>query len=223
MKKEGAISFWLRWVTATAVSEMVGLSVSFGIGYGLGTLSMGGRPLLPPLAFAGLMILTGIFEGLVVGTAQWCILRRRVPRIGWLRWGFATTLGAFVAWVLGMLPSTLMEFGAPLSNDGAPGLPEYGIYLMAAAMGAVLGIVLALPQWVVLRRHVHRAAWWIPANSLAWLLGMPIIFAGAGWITEQCAGFGLILSVLGMLLVAGAVVGAVHGAALVRLLDSEQM
>jgi len=59
---------------------------------------------------------------------------------------------------------------------------------------------------------------WIPANALAWAVGMAIIFAGMGTLSETSPGWRVALTGLASCGVAGAAVGAVHGAFLVRLL-----
>ncbi len=87
-------------------------------------------------------------------------------------------------------------------------------------MGLVLGAVLGYPQYRVLRRAVQGAWLWIPANCLAWALGMPVIFAMvdrayAAYAAGSIAGAVVVLA--GTLALAGAVVGAVHGLALVKL------
>jgi hypothetical protein len=38
--------------------------------------------------------------------------------------------------------------------------------------------VLSFAQWRVLRKAAGRAGGWIPANMLAWMAGMPLIFWG---------------------------------------------
>ena len=66
-----------------------------------------------------------------------------------------------------------------------------------------------------------RAGWWMPANMLAWLVGMPIIFTGVDLAQRAGTVAGSALLLAGCLLSAGAVVGGVHGAFLVRLAGSE--
>jgi hypothetical protein len=65
--------------------------------------------------------------------------------------------------------------GDTANSAPAPEISDTLVYLLAAAMGLVLGPVLGVPQWWVLRRHVAHAWWWIPANAAAWALGMPVI------------------------------------------------
>ena len=85
-----------------------------------------------------------------------------------------------------------------------------------------LGPVLGFAQWLVLRRFVSHAALWMPANALAWAFGMAVIFASID--PAISGGFGLLsVVILGLTLAcAGAVVGAIHGLALVWLLRSSE-
>jgi hypothetical protein len=91
-------------------------------------------------------------------------------------------------------------------------------YFMAALMGLGLGVVLGVPQWLVLRRYFNQAAWWVGANAVAWAVGMPIVFFGAGAVPEQASGGLLVLLMALTLLSAGAVVGTIHGSVLVWFL-----
>jgi hypothetical protein len=84
-------------------------------------------------------------------------------------------------------------------------------------MGAVGGAVLSFAQWLAIRREVRGAGVWIPANMLAWMLGMPIIFWGIDLAFEMSALWQSVLVMAGTLFVSGAVVGAIHGRFLVSL------
>ena len=77
-------------------------------------------------------------------------------------------------------------------------------------------------QWFALRRYVSRAALWMPANALAWAFGIVVIFTGID--PAISGGFDLrSVAILGLTLAcAGAVVGAIHGLALVWLLRSRE-
>lgn len=92
-----------------------------------------------------------------------------------------------------------------------------GANSLAEAMGLGLGLVLAFPQWRVLRTAVPRAWVWLPANAAAWAVGMPIIFALIDLAQRSSSTAVIILTILMGLFITGAVVGAVHGLALVWL------
>jgi hypothetical protein len=211
-------SFWLQWVLANTLAEIVGLGGAFVIGYGLVLLLDLPAGAGPTLRLAGLAIVLGTAEGLIVGLAQGLVLKQRLPQLGLNRWVPATAAGAFLAWVLGMLPSTAMDLGQQGAAAPPPDIPDIVNYLMAIVLGAVAGPILASVQWLVLRRHIARAWRWIPANALAWMVGMPVIFIGPGVISVEMSPLVIGLVVLVTVGLAGAAVGAIHGYVLVRFL-----
>jgi len=218
MEQFNARRFWLRWVGANALAEMIGLGVAglVGVQVFATTPATLGQALLSVAP----AILAGAFEGLVVGWAQWSVLRRPLPGVRARSWIGATVLGALVAWCLGMLPSTLMSLTPQPAAAQAGPSPFEGplVYPLAMGMGAVLGLVLGLPQWRVLRRWTPRGWRWIAANSAAWALGMPVIFLVAGGVPPSLPVAAIVAIVLATLALAGAVVGAVHGVVLVKML-----
>jgi hypothetical protein len=219
MEQSEARRFWLRWVGANALAEMIGLGVAGMVGISVFV----NQPLTLGQALLSAVpaILAGAFEGLVVGWAQWSVLRGPLAGVRARSWIGATVLGAFIAWCLGMLPSTIMSLTTQPAAAQAGPSPFEGplVYPLAMGMGAVLGVVLGLPQWAVLRRWTPRGWRWIAANSAAWAVGMPIIFLAAGGMPPSLPVAAIVLIVLATLALAGAVVGAVHGAVLVRMLD----
>jgi hypothetical protein len=89
--------------------------------------------------------------GLVLGLLQYLLLRRRVPRAGW--WIAVTILGWTMPLNLGaLIPAEVIRAPAP------------------ALAAALLGGLVALPQWWLLRRWVPQAGWWLVANCLGWSL-----------------------------------------------------
>jgi hypothetical protein len=210
-------AFWYRWILANALGETLGLGGAFGVGYAV--MAALGEPVgaIPALLRAALAVGLGTLEGVVVGCAQGWVLRGWLPDLSRQRWVIATAAGAFFAWTLGMLPSTLMDFRAP-TNASPPAIPDALIYLLAAGLGLVAGPILALAQWLVLRRVLERAWRWIPANALAWMIGMPVIFIGPNALPEGAPAWRIGLTIGAVVMAAGAVVGAIHGYALIRFL-----
>ena len=209
---------WLKWVLANALGEALGLGGTALI-FALSVLYAGeGTGLYAILVLAAFSVLAGtLIEGTVVGTAQWLVLRKPLPRMRWRTWVLATGAGAFLAWTLGMLPSTLLSLGS--GGGASPAEPgEATVLGLAFLMGLVLGPVLGVPQWLVLRRFVRRAALWVPANALAWGCGMVVIFAGIDLALGGDFSPGIVPILALTLACAGALVGAVHGLALVWLL-----
>ncbi len=209
---------WGRWILANALGEAVGLGLAalLGAALALGIERADGS--FAGVVMAVVLIVAGTFEGLVVGFAQSRVLRRAVERFNTARWVLMTGLGAFVAWVFGMLPSTLMDMSAPGGAVPAAEVPDVVMYVMATGLGFVAGPILGFFQWIALRTHVRRAGWWLLANALAWSVGMPLVFVVASSAPPAGSTVGYAAFVLLMILAAGALVGAVHGLFLIWLL-----
>jgi hypothetical protein len=75
-----------------------------------------------------------------------------------------------------MIPSTLMKSAPVEANVEEPS--KLIVLLLTFALGLILGPVLGLLQYFILKAFSRRAVWWVEANALAWALGMLIIFAG---------------------------------------------
>jgi hypothetical protein len=209
---------WLAWVAANAAGELVGLGAVGALG-GVAMVALGASA--PPVLQAAVLIALGGVDGAVVGLAQHSVLRHALPSMARRRWVVATIAGALVAWVLGMIPSTVMQLAteASASTSGAPAEepPMVLVMLLAAGLGAIAGPVLAYAQYFELRRHVRGALLWLPAHAAAWALAMPVIFLAAGAMPETGPDAGWVATALAALAGAGAIVGGVHGLALVRL------
>lgn len=210
---------WLRWVGANALGEGLGLGLTFAVGYaalmnfhdqvGVGVVL---------LNFI-VAVASGGIEATIVGLSQHWAMVPWFPNIARRDWWLATLIGALLAYVLGYLPSTLMD----LSAQSAPSSqtlvepPQGIVLLLAAGLGMVGGAVLSFAQWWVLRGTVRKAGWWIPANMLAWLFGMPIIFWGIDLSQRGQPLWQVLLIMAGVLLLVGAVVGGIHGLFLVGM------
>lgn len=94
---------------------------------------------------------------LLSGVSQYGLLRRYLSRMGW--WVPATLAGWTLGVFLILVPGWLGWLDAPLNN----------LDLILLTMGLGVGFT----QWLVLRRQLARAGWWIAANILGWgLLGL---------------------------------------------------
>lgn len=217
-----ASGLYRRWVLANGWSEGLGLGATGLLGWWVMRVTGEPSSIIAVLGTALLVVLGGtLFEGFLVGYAQARVLHKQNPGFRSSRWVLATAIGAGIAWLLGMIPSTAMALAGPAAAGGEPPawLNGPAQYLLAAAMGLCLGPILAIPQMVVLRGTVGRAGRWIPANALAWAIGMPVIFFGAGAVPHETRMIVAVVIVGLTCLAAGIVVGAVHGLFLVRLLQ----
>lgn len=213
---------WSRWTLANAFSEMIGLGLTFAI-TGLFFSGLGEQNTTASILLSfTVAVLSGAVEATFVGLAQWWAMHPWFPSITKFAWWRGTLIGALLAYVLGYLPSTLMSMGEAAAANAPLAEPaQWVVLLLAAGMGAVGGAVLSFAQWLAMRGKVNRAGLWIPANMLAWLFGMPIIFWGIDLAFKMSALWQSVLVMAGTLFVAGAVVGAIHGLFLIRLTDNK--
>jgi hypothetical protein len=191
----------VRWVLVVTLGEAVGFSVPAAVGVAVTRASWG------PLATLVALVLAGSVEGAVLGAAQAdCLYRWRVlPARRW--WIVATSVGAAVAWSIGMLPST---FDFRWTAETA---------VVAGVGGLTLLTSLPLAQYFVLRDHVMRPALWIPINIAAWLLGIAWTLAPSPSVEESTSASALIViySIAGLCM--AATVAVVTGVGMIRLLQ----
>ena len=209
------MNYWLRWTAVCGLGEFLGIGVAAGIGFGV-VMTLGEPDTLGEKLFIILTaIVSGIIEGLVTGWLQWWVLREKFAAVKAKDWLFYTALGAATGWILGMTPPTFL-----MGQGGATPVPEFSsalIALLAAGAGLVLGALFGFFQWLELRKHTVQAARWIPANAIAWTIGLAIIYLGASMPTAETALAMVILigTVSGLL--AGLSVGAITGLFLIKL------
>ena len=211
-------NLWRRWVAANALGEFLGLGLTIGV-FALVFTRLGeARGIGMTLAVFALEVSAGAIEATIVGLAQWWAMHPWFPGISRRAWWLSTLAGALFAYILGFLPSTLMSLGEQAAPEAAPMTepPQWIVMLLAAAMGLAAGAVLSFAQWLVLRKKARGAGLWIPANMLAWAAGMPIIFWGIDAAQKGLAPALAALLLGGALLLTGAIVGAIHGAFLIR-------
>lgn len=207
---------WLHWTLANAWGELVGLGAVAGLGYLVASRLGESSSAVAVIALAAVFVALGAVEGFVVGLAQQQVLRRALPAVsGWVR---ATVIGAVAAWAIGMLPSTVMSMVAQAPGGSPPAISDWQRLLLAAGLGLVAGPMLAFFQWRQLRVVVPHAWLWLPANALAWAVGMPVIFAAAHAVAQQRSWQAAVATVGLALALAGALVGAVHGGFLAWLI-----
>jgi hypothetical protein len=155
------------------------------------------------------MVLAGSVEGALLGAAQAdCLYRWRIlPVRRW--WIVATSVGAAVAWSLGMLPSTLGGLNWTSSTAVVVGIG-----------GLILLTSLPLAQYFLLRDHVRRAALWIPINIAAWLLGIAWTLAPSPFVNQSTRAGALILiyGIAGLCM--AATVAVITGVGMLRLSQS---
>jgi deazaflavin-dependent oxidoreductase (nitroreductase family) len=194
-----------RWVIATALGELVAFSIPTAV-WGLTAVAgLSDRAAYLPV------VLAGAGEGAVLGYAQSRVLRGALPALDPRAWIRVTAAGGALGWGVGLMPSA---FHSTLAGFPAGVLVVLGAIGAAALLGSI-----GAAQATVLRRHVDRAGRWIIANSLAWLAGLPVVFAAFAVAADAPAGARAAFAVAGGLGM-GITVAVVTGGALVQLLRS---
>lgn len=105
--------------------------------------------LLGSLLLSGLALIT---VGLFVGIFQWLVLQGRLVR-AW-PWIIATSAG----WLAGYL---ITFFLFP---------PE-----IKSLEGMTIGLTTGIAQWVILRRELQWAGWWIIFSMIGWITGLTLL------------------------------------------------
>ena len=130
--------FWLLWMLASAVG-----SVLLGKG----------------MQFVDSELLVALL-GLIVGIAQWLVLRQYVRKAGW--WILASAIGWGVGFILAF---TVIDLYFYFSSEE----------LALAVDGVIVGATYGLAQWLALHRLVHQAGWLLLLLTNA--VGLSIVFS----------------------------------------------
>lgn len=105
-------------------------------------------------------IVSGGIAGALAGLYQWGLLRKRLGGVdGWI----PVTVACWTA-------GNAIAYGLTKAQNSET-LTEWLIFLLAATAG---GAILGAGQWLLLRRSLKQALWWIPAAALAWALAVPL-------------------------------------------------
>lgn len=200
LRGRALLRVWFVWVTVAEVLGFVAPAVAGAL-----TADAGPAVALPAL------LLTGAVEGAVLGLGQGVVLRAAVPGLPVRRWVAATTAGAVLAYVLGMLPAT--AYGAAAS------WPPAALAVVGGLLGALLLGSIGTAQWLVLRRHVPGSASWIATTALGWACGLAafLVICTPLWRPGQSPALTVAVGVLGGLVMA-ATMAVITGVGLVRLL-----
>jgi alpha-tubulin suppressor-like RCC1 family protein len=145
MMREKSWKLWLKWMLVSSVGCVVGIVVFL---LALFVTALSNDSLI-------LMVASGVIGGTVVGVAvgalQWFVLRQYLYQEN--QWVLASTIAWAVSLVVGWAVSLTSTFWPAL----------------------VIGTVVGVSQWYVLRRHVPRAGWWIFANLMGWIIAFRLL------------------------------------------------
>ena len=147
---------WLWWVLASAVGWSAGGYLGSAAGWGLSR----------DIAIVGYGA-GAAGGGIAAGLLQWLVLRRQIARAS--RWVLASTVAGAVIGVVGVALGATLGFstrwvGGGPETTGETSSGEWALFVLLGLYGTVLGVL----QWLVLRRQVARAGWWVLASTVGW-------------------------------------------------------
>jgi hypothetical protein len=215
--KGGGWGLWLGWL----LTSMVGWTLGWVLA---GPLSQAvSQPIGDTIGIAAAEIVGGVTTwavvGLLLGTGQWLVLRRRIQGAGW--WVLATAVSMAVVgaakWSQGPIAAAAMSgiMQQVGGLDWSVITPLFGIGI-AMVFEGVTGLVVGLTQWLVLQNQARKAGWWVWISVLAWAIGGAVM-AALGWALGESEGETLRwLNSIG----GGIIPGAVTATGLVGLLST---
>jgi hypothetical protein len=111
-------------------------------------------------------------SGVGIAAFQWAVLFKRIQK-AW-RWMIFSSLG----WIAGYIIFVI----------SFPG--EMG-YLLGPILGGVLGVM----QWFILRKELDWAGWWIVVSIIAWTTGLTVMpgFLTSGALPGALTGLTLVI------------------------------
>ena len=214
---------WYPWLLATSVGWAVAWTVGHAIAHAVGASEPftvfrcilvgvgGGCFYLEEGAPHGGALYGSVFGavfGLVVAIPQWLVLRPKAARAYW--WLLASTS----AWALVYLVIRALFWPLAAGINFPLGLFEGGA-IRGALDGAMGGLMAGLAQWVLLRKWVVHAGWWVLGSVIGVTAGWLVVAWLAGVGLDEAIGFQLAVLVGGG--IAGLVVGAISGIVLYQL------
>jgi len=113
-----------------------------------------------------------IISGVAVAGLQWVVLQQRIQK-AW-RWAILSSIG----WIIGYILLAIF-------------FPAVMMLLIGPVMGGILGLV----QWFLLKQEVEWAGWWIVISIMAWTTGLNLMpgFLTSGALPGALTGLALVI------------------------------
>lgn len=150
------VGFWFRWVFATTFGLIIAGATGGALSSIFGDFE---HPVVEVSEYAG---------SFLVILLQWLVLRPRLPRT--YMWIVVSLVGILIG---GAMFQALDAAVSQLAGGWRTAV-EGAVQLLLE------GLVLAIAQWLWLRRYAQKASRWILANLFWIALFMPIFFFGSG-------------------------------------------
>lgn len=122
-------------------ANLIGMTLGWALGWWISSL-------VPGIISTATLALT---VGLCLGFMQWLTLRGYINSSLW--WLASTSVGWLVGFTVGV---------KLVSSLGWTGV------LFGLMVGATTGLILGVLQWLVLRKQVSKAGWWLPISIIGW-------------------------------------------------------
>ena len=162
------------------------------------------------------VIIAQFIVGAIGGISQWMVLQVKFRQSGW--WIIATAVGWGGGWLLIELTFAPLDsaqvFSQSVSETVAMmrNLPPIWIF-------ALVGMLIGFGQWLILRKHITNAEWWIPVTAVAWAIGALVGQAQSQAITTP---YNLGVSELFGWPLSGVVVGGITGFILFHMFQTAE-
>ena len=144
--------FLRRWVLFNGIAGLIGTIAIFVLGYFVVTIFYPGENNL----------IIGFCPGIVVGYAQWLVLKKYLKISAW--WIFASAIGMGIPDVIAVI---LFELNGTETLIGMP----FDLIFRLFIGGLITGIL----QFKMLKPFTQKYAFWIIASALAWAT---VLFGG---------------------------------------------
>ena len=179
------LRLWPRWMLAVTLGGVLAVVVVY-----LGAGGMGGALFLP-----------GVLAGAcVLAACETWALRPMLRQDRWLFFA-ATALGAgwgaLVVIVLGV--ASIMGWTGPFGGLNL----QYALPLG----GAILGALLSVAQWLVLRRRSVSTSLWVPTHVVAGAVAATIMHLTSGWLGGETALWATLVAAAPASVIAGTITG----------------
>ncbi|MBD1840251.1 hypothetical protein [Coleofasciculus sp. FACHB-501] len=166
MLKSAEWKFWLGWIALSTIGSLLGIVAGFFVTLLTGGFGSNGFP----FGWTVVWVILGCF--------QWLLLKRRIKRSS--LWIAASAIGGAVALPVCVLASYSISTNAlsdffsdfislDLSNS-------YELFSLSK-IGAINEAIVGTAQWLLLKRQISRAGWWIPVSALGGAMILPPISA----------------------------------------------
>lgn len=212
-RKTRSFVFLEKWVLANCIAELFCLGIIVFTSTAFSTNDNHFSQFI--------LVLLGVFQGVILGTAQCLVLRGYIRNSGW--WVLATTVGFSLGWLVVLFVCVIAFFIMGITQKAFSFLPTF---LGITCLGAVMGMLLGLTQMTVLQFRLkvkfHKAIWWMNANALSWILHFFLVSIFIGIIPSRFfPSNGLAMFFISGLI--GVIGSGITGIVLIHLLKLKQL